>query len=169
MKKRDGRPTFGTKEWEDSVYEHVSSHGQVEGEILHEYEQLANDEDMSPAFRYLARMILDDETRHHKFFDDLANTMATTMGILPNHGRDEPPIPSLRGFHADRHRITRVTEHLLRIEREDLRELKEFSKDLKELRNVTLWAFLIELMIDDTKKHIKILEFIRDRAEDQPD
>jgi len=31
------------------------------------------------------------------------------------------------------------------------------------------WAFLVELMIDDTKKHIKMLEFIRDRAEDQPD
>lgn len=169
MRRGDGRPTFGTSEWEDSVYEHVSSHGQVEGEILNEYEQLANDQDMSPAFRYLARMILDDETRHHRIFDDLATTMATTMGILRDQGRGEPPIPSLRGFHADRRRITRVTEHLLRLEREDLRELKKFSKDLRELRNVTLWGFLIELMIDDTKKHIKILEFIRDRAEDQPD
>jgi hypothetical protein len=163
MKKR--RHPFGTEEWEDSVYEHLSSHGQVEGEILDEYEQLANDEDMSPAFRYLARMILDDETRHHQIFDDLA----TTMRVLREDGRDEPPVPSLRGFHADRHRITRVSEHLLRIERADLRELKEFSKELKELRKVTLWSFLIELMIDDTKKHIKILEFIRDRAEDQPD
>ena len=163
MKKR--RHTFGTKEWEDGVYEHLSSHGQVEGAILDEYEQLASDDDMSPAFRYLARMILDDETRHHRIFDDLA----TTMGILRDQGTDEPPIPSLKGFYADRHRITRVTEHLLRIERDDLRELKQFSKDLKELRNVTLWGFLIELMIDDTKQHIKILEFIRDRAKDQPD
>ena len=165
MKRRSGRKAFGTKEWEDDVYEHVSSHGRVEGEILGEYERLANDEDMSPAFRYLARLILDDETRHHRIFDDLA----TTMGVLRDHRGEEPPIPSLTGFHADRNRITRVTERLLRVEREDLRELKEFSKELKELRNVTLWAFLIELMIDDTKKHIKILEFIRDRADDQPD
>ncbi len=164
MKKR--RHTFGTKEWEDGVYEHLSSHGRVEGAILDEYEQLASDDDMSPAFRYLARMILEDETRHHRIFDDLA----TTMRILrDDDGRDEPPVPSLRGFHADRQRITRVTDHLLRIEREDLRELKEFSKELKELRKVTLWSFLIELMIDDTRKHIKILEFIRQRAEDQPD
>jgi hypothetical protein len=163
MKKR--RHAFGTEEWEDSVYEHLSSHGQVEGEILDEYQQLANDEDMSAAFRYLARMILDDETRHHQIFDDLA----ATMRVLREDGGDEPPVPSLRGFHADRHRITRVTNHLLDIERQDLRELKEFSKELKELRKVTLWSFLIELMIDDTQKHIKILEFIRDRAADQPD
>jgi hypothetical protein len=165
MKKRGGRKAFGTKEWEDSVYEHVSSHGEVEGAILDEYEELANDEEMSPAFRYLARMILDDESRHHRIFDDLA----TTMDILRRHTGEEPPVPSLTGFRADRHRITAATDRLLRVEREDLRELKEFSKELKELRNVTLWGFLIELMIDDTKKHIKILEFVRARAQDQPD
>ncbi len=162
---RKGRKAFGTKEWEDDIYEHVSSHSQVEGAILDEYQQLANDQDMSPAFRYLAGMILEDETRHHRIFDDLA----TTMSALRDHSGEEPPIPSLTGFHSDQFRITRVTDELLKIERDDLRELKEFSKQMKELRNINLWGFLIELMIDDTKKHIKILEFIRDRAKDQPD
>ncbi len=159
------RHKFGTKEWEDDVYEHVSSHGQIEGEILDEYEQLANDDSMSPAFRYLARMILDDEVRHHRVFDDLA----TTMRMMREHSEEAPPIPSLAGFHADRVHIQRVTDNLLRVEHDDLRELKQFSKELKELRKINLWSFLIELMIDDTKKHIKILEYIRDRAEDQPD
>ncbi len=162
---RKGRKAFGTKEWEDEIFEHVSTHGQVEGEILDEYQQLANDEEMSPAFRYLARMILDDEVRHHQIFDDLAATMSAQR----DQDGTEPPIPSLAGFHADRFRIKRVTDDLLRIEHEDLRELKQFSKQLKDLRNINLWGFLIELMLDDTKKHIKILEFIRDRAEDQPD
>lgn len=162
---RKRRKAFGTKEWEDNIYEHVSSHGQVEGEILDEYEQLANDEKMPPAFRYLARMILDDEERHHRVFDDLAATMAA----MREHSDAPPPIPSLAGFHTDRVHIKRVTEELLRIERDDLHELKQFSKELKELRNINLWSFLIELMIDDTKKHIKILDYINDRADDQPD
>jgi hypothetical protein len=162
---RKRRKEFGTKEWEDDVYDHVSSHGQVEGEILKTYQELADDEDLSPAFRYLARMILEDETRHHRIFDDLAATMSAAR----DHSGEEPPIPSLTGFHSDRFRITRVTDELLKIEHDDLRELKEFSKQMKELRNINLWGFLIELMIDDTKKHIKILQFIRDRAEDQPD
>jgi hypothetical protein len=162
---KKGRKAFGTKEWEVDMYERVSSHGKAEGEILDEYQALADDDDMSPAFRYLARMILDDEVRHHQIFDDLAASMKAQL----DHDYDEQPIPSLRGFHADEFRIKRVTDDLLRIEREDLRELKEFSKQLKEFRTVSLWTFLIELMVDDTKKHIKILEFIRDRAEDQPD
>ncbi len=159
------RPRFGTKEWEDAVYEHVSNHGETEGEILAEYQQLANDESMSPAFRYLAQMILVDEVRHHRVFDDLA----TTMRLLREHSDESPPIPSLEGFHADRLHIQRITDELLQVEKDDLRELKAFSKELKELRKVNLWSFLIELMIDDTKQHIKILEYIRDRAEDQPD
>ena len=162
---RKRRKVFGTKEWEDDIYEHVSNHGKVEGEILAEYAELANDEDMAPAFRYLAQMILVDEERHHRIFDDLA----ATMGAMREHSDAPPPIPSLAGFHADRTHINRVTDQLLQVERDDLRELKEFTKQLKDLRNINLWSFLIELMIDDTKKHIKILEYIRDRAEDQPD
>ena len=160
-----GRKRFLSREWEDDLFDHVSSHARTEGEILDEYRVLADDDDMAPAFRYLARMILDDEVRHHEIFADLA----TTMAVLREHGEIEPPIPGLEGFHADRIRLTRVTDDLLRVEREDLRELKQFSKDLKGLHNMNLWGFLIELMIDDTKKHIKILEFIQDRAEDQPD
>lgn len=162
---RKRKKAFGTKEWEDEIYEHVSSHGRVEGEILEEYEQLANDENMPAALRYLARIILDDEERHHQVFDDLAATMAA----MRDHSDAPAPIPSLAGFHTDRVHIKRVTDDLLRVERDDLRELKEFSKELKDLRKINLWSFLIELMIDDTRKHIKILEFIRDRADDQPD
>ncbi len=162
---RRGRKAFGTKEWEDDVYEHVSSHGRIEGEILREYQQLADDDDISPAFTYLARMILDDETRHHRIFDDLA----ATMRALRAGEEDEPPIPSLRGFHTDRFRIMRVTENLLEVEHNDLRELEDLSRRLKEFRKINLWTLLIELMIDDTKKHIKILTFVRERALDQPD
>ena len=34
------------------------------------------------------------------------------------------------------------------------------------MRETTLWGLLLELMQDDTSKHIKILQFIRDRAND---
>jgi hypothetical protein len=82
---------------------------------------------------------------------------------------DRSPIPSLRGFHADRIRIQRVTERLLEVERDDERELKDLAKRLKAFDNTTVWGLLIELMLDDTRKHIKILKFIRDRSKDQPD
>ena len=78
---------------------------------------------------------------------------------------EDEPIPSLHGLRSDRERIKAVTEHLLAVERADAKELKQFEKSLREVRDTTLWALLVELMQADTAKHIKILSFIRDRAD----
>jgi hypothetical protein len=158
-------PTVGSREWELDVYRHVSSHGEVEGEILDEYQRLVDDEELPPAFAYLARIILEDEVRHHRMFDDLAEDIRQMV----EHSGDGSPIPSLRGFHTDRFHIQRLTGQLLEVERADERELKDLAKRLKEFDKVSLWGLLIDLMLDDTRKHIKILKFIQDRAEDQPD
>ena len=69
------RHVVGTREWEQDVYEHIANHGQIEGEILDEYASLADDETISPAFSYLAGIILEDEVRHHRVFEELAETM----------------------------------------------------------------------------------------------
>ena len=122
---------------------------------------MTDDEEIPPAFAYLARMILDDEVRHHRTFDDLAENMRQMV----EESDDRPPIPSLGGFHTDRVRIQRLTEQLLEVERSDEREPKDLdlAKRLKEFDKVTLWGLLIEVMLDDTRKHIKILKFIQDR------
>jgi hypothetical protein len=158
-------PAVGTREWELDVYRHIADHAQTEGEILEDYQSLADDAEIPPAFAYLARIILDDEVRHHRIFDDLAENMRQMV----EESGDSSPIPSLRGFRADRVHILRVTEQLLAVERSDERELKDLARRLKDFDKVTLWGLLIELMLDDTRKHIKILKFVRDRAKDQPD
>ncbi len=58
-----------------------------------------------------------------------------------------------------------TTDQLLEAERADARDLKQLAKNMKDVRETTLWGLLLELMQDDTSKHIKILQFIRDRAE----
>lgn len=159
------RPIVGSREWELDIYQHVANHGQIEGEILDEYQTLADDDEIPPAFAYLARIILDDEVRHHRIFDDLAENMRQMVEASD----DRSPIPSLRGLHTDRVRIQRLTEKLLEVERGDERELKDLAKRLKDFEKVTLWGLLIEIMLDDTRKHIKILRFIQARSKDQPD
>jgi hypothetical protein len=158
-------PAVGTREWEQDIHRHVANHGQVEGEILDEYQRLADDEEIPPAFAYLAGIILEDEVRHHRIFEDLAENMRQMF----ERSDDRSAIPSLRGFHTNRVGIQRLTEQLLEVERGDERELKDLAKRLRDFDKVTLWGLLIELMLDDTRKHIKILEFIQDRAQDQPD
>jgi hypothetical protein len=150
----------GATEWEQAMYDLLSRHGAQEGAILAEYEQLADDQESSAAFRYLARMIMTDEHRHHQIFNDLAEALRQMTELRA----DDEPIPALRGLRADRDRILATTERLLEVEHEDAKELKRLAKEMKDYRETTLWGLLIDLMQDDTAKHIKILEFIRDRA-----
>jgi len=152
----------GASVWEQELYEHVCGHVAAEGAILDEYQRLAEDPAGSPAFRYVARLILADERRHHQLFNDLAESIRQVAELR----LDDEPIPSLRGLKADRERIMAVTERLLDVERTDAKELKQLAKNLKEVRETTLWGLVVELMQDDTTKHIKILQFIRDRADD---
>jgi hypothetical protein len=151
----------GASVWEQEIYDYVSGHVVTEGAILDEYQRLAEDPSGSPAFRYLAGLILADERRHHQLFNDLAESIRQMAEL---HLEDEP-IPSLRGLKADRERIMAITEQLLEAERADAAVLKQLAKKLKDVRKTTLWGLLLELMQDDTAKHIKILQFIRDRAD----
>jgi hypothetical protein len=48
--------------WEREIYDHVVAHAESEREVLEAYDYLARETD-SPAFAYLARLILDDERR----------------------------------------------------------------------------------------------------------
>ena len=152
----------GASVWDQEIYDFVVGHVVTEGAILEEYQRLAEDPSGSSAFRYLADLIFADERRHHQLFNDLAESI--------RHGAemrvDDEPIPSLVGLRADRERIMATTTQLLAAERADARELKQLAKKLKDVRETTLWGLLVELMQDDTAKHIKILQFIRDRADE---
>ena len=53
-----------------------------------------------------------------------------------------------------------TTDQLLEAERADARDLKQLAKNMEDVRETTLWGLLLELMQDDTSKHIKILQFI---------
>lgn len=151
----------GASVWEQDMYDFVSGHVATEGAILAEYQRLAEDPAGSAAFRYLAGLILADERRHHQTFNDLAESIRHLAELRS----DDEPIPSLHGLKADRERIMETTERLLETERADAKELKQLAKQMKDMRDTTLWVLLLDLMQDDTSKHIKILEFIRDRAD----
>ena len=151
----------GASVWEQEIFDYVSGHVATEAAILNEYQLLAEDPTASPAFRYLANLILADERRHHQLFNDLA----ASVRQMAEMRLEEEPIPSLHGLRSDRERIRAATDQLLATERADAKELKQFGKKLKEVHDTTLWGLLVELMQDDTAKHIKILTFIRDRAD----
>jgi hypothetical protein len=63
-----------------------------------------------------------------------------------------------------RSEVLEVTKRLLGREEDDRRELKRLHRELKLVKDTTLWDLLVELMERDTEKHIAMLEFARKHA-----
>lgn len=149
----------GASAWEQDVYDHLMAHIERERATLQAYERLAEGTD-SPAFAFLARLILDDERRHHRLIADLAESIRTTAELT-----GEPtPIPDLGLFRADCAEILAQTEHFLDVEDEDNRELDRLARAMRDVRDTTLWELVLRLIQDDNAKHRRILKFIRGRA-----
>src|SRR5215204_1687594 len=122
----------GASVWEQDVYNHLIQHVEDEKAILQSYEAMANETD-SPAFAYLARLILDDERRHHAMLAALAKTIRTSAEL----SGEPKPIPDLAVFRSDRERILAATEQFLAAEERDNRELDRLAKELRDVRNTT--------------------------------
>ena len=146
----------GASVWEQELYDYVLSHVDQEQDIVEEYRALAEG-GPSTAFRYLAGLILDDEVRHHRLMLDLAASIKTAAELS---GAAEP-IPDLRDLGAEG--ALALTQRFIQIEHNDLEHLQGLAKALKPVRDTTLWSLIIELMEDDTKKHVRILRFIEER------
>ena len=149
----------GASVGEQRLYDHLLAHIDGEVEALQAYEALAESTD-SPSFAYVARLILDDERRHHQLLRDLAETIRIDASLT-----NEPtPIPELGLYRSDRQAIVDATRRLLAIEREDDRALQRLAKELRDFKDTTLWQLVIRILQADNAKHRTILEFIEHNA-----
>jgi rubrerythrin len=149
----------GGSVWEQELYEHLTSHVESERGLLAGYQQAAV-ESGSGAFRYLASLIVEDEVRHHRLFEELAEALRTEAEFRPG----DPVVPRLDGWGTNPKRIVELTEQLIAQEERDASELRRLAKTLHEVKDTTLWRLLVQLMEIDTAKHLAILEFARKHA-----
>ena len=142
----------------------LERHGADEGEILARYDKLAEGL-RSPAARYLVGYIMDDERRHHRIIEELANTVA--WGGFDT-AADVAKLPDLRNHRHESADFIAETRRLLDFEKKDRRELRRLRKELHDFEDTTVWALLVDTMILDTDKHIRILKFLLDHLSAEP-
>jgi len=146
--------------WDEQLLAHFDEHVTGELDLLDAYLELR---DQGPEHvRYLVDLILEDEGRHHQTFRELVNRVRSDIDW-----RDyEPKVPYLARIQGDTSSFVETTDRFLAFERDDLRALRKLRKELRPVRNTTLFSLLVELMELDTLKHIAILEFLRRSADD---
>ncbi len=156
---KQGLRELAASPWEWEVVALLEQHGAKEGELLERYQRYAESAD-SATVRFLVRLILDEERRHHENFAGLAEAIAWGAA---RRSDDTGAVPAMRPGEVDRD-LRAETKALLRAERKDSAELRDLLHRMKSIRNTTVWALLVELVIDDTDKHIRILRFLEKNA-----
>jgi hypothetical protein len=148
--------------WDEKLLAHFDEHVNGERKLLEEYARFR--EERPEHVRYLVDLILSDEDRHHRIFQELANRVRSDIDF-----RDyDPKVPYLKKNPSDRAALLEATERLLAFEHEDQQALHRLHKELRPVKDTTLFSLLVELTELDTKKHIAILKFLRRAAKDGP-
>ena len=133
----------------------LDRHGREEGELLERYRRFEEESD-SPWVRYLVRLVMEDERRHHGLLEGLANTIA--WGGLK--GTPDQTVPTFPHAFGRDDALESETRALLNHELRDRVELRRIRRRLSSYGDVALWELLIDLMRSDTDKHIRIFRFI---------
>lgn len=149
----------GPSVWERELHAHLTNHVESEKELLKEYSVLAETTD-SEAFRYLVRLLVEDEMRHHQVFAELANALEA-QALLADK---QPAVPYMDFRGKNRDAVHKATEALMAKENQDASDLKRLQRELRDVKDTTLWGLLVEIMQRDTQKHLAILQFVADHA-----
>ena len=153
----------GLSVFEEKLYRHLADHVSSEADLIASYRELAEAPDTPEAARYLLRLVVDDEERHHRLVHEIA--LALGNGIAWRHDPDAVPgLPYRKPDPA----LEKITNQFLAAERADRKQLRALRKELRPFRDTTSWSLLIELMEHDTAKHIRLLTFVRDHVARSP-
>lgn len=141
---------------EQDLYEHLTEHVRKERSVLEAYVAAADTTD-SKALAYVVKLLIDDERHHHLLFQQLAESLKHDAEF---HSGD-PAIPRLDFTAINGPAVRDLTDELIDREHADLDELKKLQKDIRDLKDTTLWSLLVDLMQRDTEKHIAMLHFVQ--------
>jgi rubrerythrin len=140
-------------EWWATVSHEFQAHVREEQQFLDSYRELVDAID-DPATRLLIELIIEDEERHHGLMARLAEEVRNAPG-----GNTVTAAP--RFSSDDVARLLEPTERFLEAERDDRRRLRALAKALEPLGGQNVWPLIVELMEIDTRKHVRILEYVR--------
>ena len=150
-------PQEPDRDYEHRILAMLQTHGEREGAALSSYRRVAEDPDAGSAIQYLVQLILEDEERHHRVFEEMANAIRSFVWEVDV----EPKVPAMAVRSDDT--LVHETERLLKFEKEDANELRVLRRAVKHGPKSSLHPLLVELMLHDTAKHIAILDHIRSR------
>ncbi len=166
----------------DVLLDRLTEHEAAEAGVLRAYED-ASGSAADPAVRFLMSLILQDEKRHHRWMGSAARSLFELR-----QAAEATSLPAFRDGTSSE-RLLEQTQAFLDAEKQALHDVDQLEKTLKwsqaedralyqgvELTHSPLAAawikdspleLLVDLMREDTRRHIRILEDIKTRLRKQ--
>jgi len=133
------------------------AHESQEGKFVQRYKDIA-EKTKNPLIRFLLRLIVSDEEKHHA----VTHAMASTLKGDLTWTKPEDAIRGLVDLPAEKGELLKLTEDFIQVEKEGIKEYKKLIK-ASEGYYGGLFVLLLKSMIHDSEKHVEILEFLRRR------
>lgn len=144
--------------WAQELIAHLNDHMDSERDALTAYGAMARSA-RDTRVAAIIRQILDDEVRHHQQFAEMRDDL---QAELERRDRDRGRGRLDRGRRPDVSALLSKTEEMLSLERADIRELRRLARQLRKVEDAAWRAVIVEAMELDTRKHIRLLEGVRD-------
>jgi hypothetical protein len=148
----------GRRKWEQVLLDHLSLHRETEQEFVSEYKRLAEGAS-SPTLSYLGQLVIDDQERHRRLLFELDEAARHLVELRDS----EEPSADLGYLASKRDEVLAATVRFVQFERSDADQIRRIAADLDPVRD-KLWYLVLNLMQDEIHRHLRVLEFVRDRA-----
>jgi rubrerythrin len=133
------------------------AHENGEREFVQAYREIA-EKTKNPLIRFLLRLIISDEEKHHA----VTHAMASTLKGDLTWTKPEAAIRGLADLRQEQGELLKLTEDFIELEKKGMKEYKKLIK-ASEGYYGGLFVLLLKSMIHDSEKHVEILEFLRRR------
>lgn len=144
----------------ERVMNEFEAHESEEANFTRRYKEIA-EKYKNPLVKFLLHLIISDEEKHYTVTHSIVSTLKGSL----NWTRPEDAITGLYELTEEKNELLRLTEDFIQLEKEGIKEYKNLMKECNHYYR-GLFTLLLKTMIDDSEKHIQILEFLRDRLEE---
>ncbi len=141
----------------EQLMNEFEAHDGKEGEFIRCYKEIA-EKSNNPLIKFLLQLIISDEEKHHAVIHAMASSLRGGL----TWSKPWDAIPSLGELDEERRKLLKLTWDFIEHEKEGIREFKKLVKSSKGYYQ-GLFALLLKLIIHDSKKHVEVLEFLRQR------
>ncbi len=115
----------------------------------------------SPLTRFVMQLIISDEEKHRA----LIHAMVATLTGSLNWTKPPDGLEGIGEFSSLNGKVREVTDELIRLEREGIRENHNLIKESSGYYH-GLFKVLLDSMIRDSEKHVELLEFLRENLKE---